>query len=304
MAGKLGCFLFLSGILYLCGVSRGHGQEKQPSTDILSVSFVLSDTVILAHDPVMYKLLLHNQSKSLIYIAKFPGGGFSHALDCRLRPSERWVQAAELSAVTMGAVEGERTISGEKSFATYGQFFLNSKDQPIFSSPGDYEVRIRVKCVLGEFTTEKQLVRVGQRPRAEVEAIMKHANVIRSWFNYCSFSDPPEIYFADLRPKVHSGSVERTLKLFDGLSEFMKTRNVAGEKCTAREAFSKLSKGLDEVRRDQLATSLLSHAKEAKQWQDVADLLPALAEETDSRGTFERALQAAIRRELKKGRGP
>lgn len=304
MPGKSEWFILVSGLLYLCGISSGKCDEGQASSEHLAVSCVLSDTDILVNDPVMYKLLLQNRTRSMIYVAKNIADGFSHSLDCRLRPSKEWVQAAEHSAQTMGFADGERTISGDETLALYGQFFLTSKDEVIFSKPGDYEVRIRVKCLLGEFTTLRQTVHVRQRPQAEVEAIMKDADGIRTWFSYQKFSSPPEIYFTDLRPQVHSGSVDRTLTMFAGLSEFMKTQNVAGEKCTAREAFSKLSKGLDEVRRDQLATSLIWNAKKAKQWQDVADLLPELAEETDWRREFQNALQAAIRYELKKGRGP
>jgi hypothetical protein len=207
---------------------------------------------------------------------------------------------AEISAIARGVAEGERTVAGEQAFAAYGQFFTDDERGTIFKLPGDYEVRIRVKCLLGEFTTQPQTVHVRERPPAEVRAILEHAGDIRVFFNHCRYSDPSEIDFQELRAKSNSGSVARSLKMFDGLRKFMETKTVAGEKCTSREAFSRLSKGLDEVRHDQLAMALIWYALESKQWKDAEELLPQLAEETDLRDEFVRALQAAGRRQLPK----
>src|SRR6185436_18902180 len=111
--------LLVTMIVYLvavCGYSEVRSEETGSKSSPLSVSMVLSDVDILAGDPVLYKLLLRNRSRSLIHIAKRPGGGLTHFLDYRRRPSEKWVQVAEISAATMGALEGELAIPGEQTF--------------------------------------------------------------------------------------------------------------------------------------------------------------------------------------------
>ena len=288
----------------VCGYSEVRSEEADSKSSPLSVSMVLSDVDILVGDPVLYKLLLRNRSRSLIHISKRPGRSFTHFLDYRRKPSEKWVQVAEISAATRGALEGERAIPGEQTFATYGKFFTNVEREMIFASPGDYDVRIRVKCLLGEFTTDAQTVHVGARPPAEVKVIGENANSIRSYIDFFRFTDPPAKHFAELRPGIHGGSLERTLQMFEGVGKFMETHEVDGKECSTAEAFRKLSKGLDEVRRDQLALTLLWNDMEARKWKDVEELLPELKEESEYQIAIRSELQSAVRRELLKKRVP
>ena len=296
--------LFLVTVIVALAVVSGYSEvrceEAGSKSSTLSVSMLLSDVDILVGDPVLYKLLFRNRSRSLIYLAKPPGQRFVHFLDYRRQPSKEWVQVAEISAATRGVAEGERTVAAEQAFAAYGQFFTDDERKALFTLPGDYEVRIRVKCLLGEFTTEPQTVHVRERPLAEVRAILEHAGDIRVFFNHCTFSEASEVDFRELRAKCNSGSVARSLKMFAGLKEYMETKTVAGEKRTSSDAFSILSKGLDEVRHDQLATAFIWNALQSKQWKDAEELLPQLAEETNWRDEFVRALQAAARRQLQK----
>ena len=300
MLGRLDLGLLAWGLAIAWGISSGRCEDTRSNSSILSVSLVVSDGDILASDPVLYKLLFRNRSRSLIYLAKPPGQRFVHFLDYRRQPSKEWVQVAEISAATRGVAEGERTVAGEQAFAVYGQFFTDDERKALFTLPGNYEVRIRVKCLLGEFTTAPQTVHVGERPLAEVGAILEHAGDIRVFFNHCTFSDPSEIDFHELRAKCNSGSVARSLKMFAGLKEYMETKTVGGDKRTSPVAFSILSKGLDEVRHDQLATAFIWNELQSRQWKDAEELLPQLAEETIWREEFVRALQAAARRQLQK----
>src|SRR5690242_8141453 len=89
-------------LVIVCGYSEVRSEEGGSKSSTLSVSMVLSDVDILAGDPVLYKLLFRNRTRSLIYLAKPPGERFAHFLESRRQASKEWVQVAEISAVARG----------------------------------------------------------------------------------------------------------------------------------------------------------------------------------------------------------
>src|SRR5687767_11454654 len=116
MCVKFAISVVLGTLAVVCSSSEIRCEETGSKSSTLSVSMLLSDVDILVSDPVLYKLLFRNRSRSLIYLAKPPGQRFVHFLDYRRQPSKEWVQVTEVSAKTKGAAEGERTVTGEQTF--------------------------------------------------------------------------------------------------------------------------------------------------------------------------------------------
>ena len=263
----------------------------------ISVSLTISDTEILVCDAVAYKVVVENETVSEVQLRNVKAERKVHViqyLECRV-PGKDWVTVREVSAAKEGAYRGDLRIAGKGRFAFYGQLFLNENRDFVFAEPGEYEVRVRLSCLLGEFVTEPRKITAKNRPAKEVASLSNSRRLLER-----ILSTMKEAPFREEMVPIHtslaSGATKKSLDLLVLTSVYRKTGKVQDKELCLLDAYELACANLDDVRRDTANDEFLMIAHERKAWLEMAKLLSQRHEDSDARRTYAHELETAIQK--------
>lgn len=269
------------------------------------VSLAISDTEILVCDAVAYKVVVENKTLSEVQLRNVKTQRKVHViqyLECR-SPEKEWVTVREVSAAKEGAYRGDLRIAGKESFAFYGQFFLDEKRDFVFTEPGDYEVRIRLSCLLGEFVTDSRRITAKDRPAKEVACLKDSRRLLERILSPLK-EDPFLEEMIPIQKALAAGATKKTLDLLVLSSLYRKTGKVHDKELSLLPAYEAVCANLDEIRRDTANDEFLVIAHERKAWPELAKLLSQSRADSDSRRTYAHELETAIQMGLYQSEKP
>jgi hypothetical protein len=247
----------------------------------MDVKLILSDSQVFTNDGLAYKVVITNISRSLITIC---GPTLKPKFACVIEgkaPGEDWQEIWDYPKVIKSTVRAPINIPAGSTWAEYGQVFLTKGMVPVFAKEGNWELRARVKTVIGDYASEPVSLDVKPWPKGE-EPVGEQFQELGQWL--LNIETIPSISFSkELKPlcqRHSSGGVPKTLKLILAVESYAESGEVAGKAASWSEAFKALSVGLDEVRHDQLARIFAFGAMKQKQWKDVAFLVEQVSDES------------------------
>ncbi|MBC7855219.1 MAG: hypothetical protein IAF94_17450 [Pirellulaceae bacterium] len=267
-----------------------HGDERA-----ISVSVILSDSAILARDSLTYKLVIQNRTVSTVHLRNVKGqpkAAIIQFLECRAAGKD-WACVREVSASKEGRFQGDLQVEGKGEFAFHGQLFLNESRDFFFSEPGDYDFRIRLSCLLGEFVTEPQTISVKKRPSSEVASVMNSRRLLERFLS-------PLVQSTSLEEKVRiqkalaPGAIKKSLDLRVMTLLYKTTGRVGDKEMDILPAYKEIVGTLDEVRRDVATCDFLWIAYERKAWAELVKLLGEVRKDSNIRRSFIHELENAI----------
>ena len=274
-----------------------HAEDAEEPSPALQVRMVVSNQELQVGDGLSLKLVMTNRSMSSVQIA---GPNVKPEYVCSLqvtKPDGKTSFTAWHSREQTGLFEqGEILIAAGESWAEYGKAPAVTKRGLAFVESGEYQCFGGVNCALGRYVTKPITITVRKRSPEELAAIKKHEVLISLLFDLLEIPGRRRWdAFMELDGRIKSGSNRQTLNLFRDLIAYQKTGAVEGDAMTHYEAFKKLSVGLDEVRRDQLAMVLGSEARRLNKWKDLFELAGELKEDSKLRRAFRFDLERVIR---------
>ena len=271
--------------------------EDEPQK-LMQVELILSDSEVFTSDGLAYKVVITNISRSSITIcAPFTTPPYSCVIEGK-SPDGEWREIWDYKSIKKRIERGLIEIPAGSAWAEYGKVFLTEKTEkiaPVFDKEGKWELRGRVKCVIGNYASDPVPLEVKAWPEGK-EALDKRARQFAQLV-----LDSPMIpkhldsgHWDSLRKSWPAGGAGKTFELFRAATAYRESGEVGGKKATAAEALAALSPSLDAVRRDQLAFLLGFHAVMNEEWKDVAALVPELKEECNLLISLRGELEGAI----------
>ena len=266
----------------------------------LRARLIVSDNSVLQGDPVLYKLLLENTSTSTIYVTSpINDARLVQFLETR-RAKEDWKVVGERSAEREGRTDALVKIAGKETYAIRGVFFVSDANRLVFDKEGSLEIRVRIHCALGEFVANTETIVVnGRQDREEMELVRQNAphvyKILAATAGVEKLTPPQE----ELRQKLTSGSLDKSLEMFHDVATYLKDGTVRGDSCDHYGAFVRVSKGLDPCRKDQVASLLAISSHKLAKWDQLEKLSNELKEDCAERSNFRAELEAARERALR-----
>lgn len=260
----------------------------------------VSDKVVLRGDPVLYKLLLENTSTSTIYVTSpINDARLVQFLETR-RGKDDWNVVGERSAEREGRTDALVKIAGKETYAIRGVFFVSDANRFVFDKEGSLEIRVRINCALGEFVTNTEMIAVKERPdKEQMELVRRNVprvyKILTATAGVEKLTPPQE----ELRQKLTSGSLDKSLEMFHDVATYLKDGTVRGETCDHYGAFERISKELDPCRKDQVASLLAISSHKLAKWDQLEKLSNELKEDCAERSNFRAELEAARERALR-----
>lgn len=266
----------------------------------LRVRLVVSDNTILCRDAVLYKLVLENTLPSTIQLnSRMNDVRFVYFLETR-RGIGDWNVECERSAAREGRADETFRITGKAIIAKRGSYFVSDANRFIFDREGSLEIRIRVKCALGEFVTNTELITVKERTdKEQMELVRQNAPRVDGILAATAGVEKLTPSQDELRQKLTSGSLDKSLEMFHEVATYLKDGFVRGESCDHYGAFVRISKGLDPCRKDQVASLLAISSLKLGKWDQLQKLSNELKEDCVERSLFRVTLEAARERALR-----
>lgn len=266
----------------------------------LRTRLVVSDNTIVCGDPILYKLVLENTLISTIQLnSRMNDVRVVYFLETR-RESGDWKIECERSQEREGLAEETFRIAGKATIVKRGMYFVSDANRFIFGKEGSVEIRIRVKCALGEFVTNTKTIAVKERPDKEQMELVRqnspHVYKMLAATSGVKKLTPPQ---EELRKKLTSGSLDKSLEMFHEVATYLKDGAVRGEVCDHYGAFLRISKGLDPCRKDQVASLLAFSSLDLAKWDQLEMLSDELKEDCAERSYFQMTLEAARERALR-----
>ena len=283
-------FVTICSLVYLAPLRLTNGEERT-----VSLSLVVSDTELLVCDSLPYKLVVWNRTNSSVQLRNVksqPKTQVIQYLECRYRDKD-WDVIREVSADKAGKFMGDLVVEGNSRFAFYGQFFLKDNRDCVFSEPREYELRIRLSCLLGEFATEPRRINVKKRPVSEVASLTNSRKLLELILSPMSQSSLLE-ETKSIQKTLHSGAARKTMDLRVMTQHFKETGKILEKDLGILAAYTVAADGLDEVRRDVATSDFIWIAHQRKEWADLAKLLDNLKEDSNVRRTFAGELENAV----------
>lgn len=294
------CFWQLGVIVvFLLPTIWGLAAEPDAEEKAIAVRLIVSDHKILRGDWVGYKLIITNHLESTVQLCdiKNPAAReIKQFVECR-KPGGEWKEVQENFYTKQGGLPRAILIDGKQDRWFYEQIFLDKEREFVFADQGEYEVRIRLKCLLGEFVTDPVTISVEQRGEKELARLHKGRHYME-FFLDPQYKGNANVLTQDLEAALSGGSVKRSLELLDEFNTFQETGRLGGKELGLAAAHARLTKDLDDVRHHQLSKRFLRLARERRNWPELALLLDDPRLESGMRADYAEDLKIATRAKI------
>lgn len=272
------------------------GKNGEP----IRIEAIVGDQTILVGDPVIFKLRIVNRLKSEVMVSGDSNVKFELLLECR-EGRANWRSMGDVRAWKHGEGTTYINIDPNGTYALYGFVFakLDGKGR-VFDHAGDYAIRLRMRCILGEFVTEATVIHVVERPMKEMDLLAlgngQAAKRFLAFFHLYNLEAKLPEEFDGLRKGLSAGSLDKSLELESQIANYLELGTINTKTRAFHDAFKELSTGIDEVRRDHIAIVLCHFALKRNKLDDAAAIILEIKDDGLMRGNLLFALNNRLRR--------
>jgi hypothetical protein len=225
-----------------------------------------------------------------VIVSGFDDARFSLLLECR-EGKEPWHELGDVRAWKPDFRTPSISVEPKSTYAIYG-FVLSKQDQMsrVFDHAGDFDIRLRMHCSLGEFATDTVVIRVAERPKREIEFLAadggRHAARYQAFSQLLNLEAEFPEEFDPLRKELHAGALYKSVELEARLATYLQKGTVDDKPLTFEGAFRKLAMGMDEVRRDHAAFVLAREAVKRDKLGDASAIFAELKDDGQMRANL------------------